>query len=77
MGIIASLIGILCVRVKEGGNVQGALNTGNYISVLSRPWLLTSHYVDMPPVTFTIRNVSFIAMGVFYAVVWAWWWARS
>ena len=32
-GIIASLIGILCVRVKEGGNVQSALNIGNYISV--------------------------------------------
>ncbi|UYZ65172.1 sodium-translocating pyrophosphatase [Hymenobacter weizhouensis] len=32
-GIVASLIGILMVRVKEGGNVQGALNLGNYVSV--------------------------------------------
>ncbi len=70
MGIIASLIGILCVRVKEGGNVQGALNTGNYISVAVSAvgayglimWIL-------PAGTFTIRGISFDAMHVFYAVV--------
>jgi K(+)-stimulated pyrophosphate-energized sodium pump len=38
MGIVASLIGILLVRVKEGGNVQAALNFGNYVSVVCRPW---------------------------------------
>ncbi|WP_216689918.1 sodium-translocating pyrophosphatase [Hymenobacter siberiensis] len=70
MGIIASLIGILCVRVKEGGNVQGALNTGNYISVVVSAagayglimWIL-------PTGNFTIRGISFDAMHVFYAVL--------
>ena len=70
MGIIASLIGILCVRVKEGGNVQAALNTGNYISVAVSAvgayglimWIL-------PTGTFTIRGISFDAMHVFYAVL--------
>lgn len=70
MGIIASLIGILCVRVKEGGNVQGALNTGNYISVVASAagayglimWIL-------PAGNFTIRGISFDAMHVFYAVL--------
>jgi K(+)-stimulated pyrophosphate-energized sodium pump len=34
IGIVSSLLGILTVRVKEGGNVQGALNFGNYVSVI-------------------------------------------
>jgi K(+)-stimulated pyrophosphate-energized sodium pump len=70
MGILASLVGILCVRVKEGGNVQAALNLGNYISVIVSAvgayglimWIL-------PAGTFTIRGISFDAMHVFYAVV--------
>jgi K(+)-stimulated pyrophosphate-energized sodium pump len=33
LGIVFSLIGILLVRVKEGGNVQGALNLGNWVSI--------------------------------------------
>ncbi|MEG0829974.1 MAG: sodium-translocating pyrophosphatase [Anaerovoracaceae bacterium] len=32
VGIIASVIGILCVRGKEGGNPAAALNLGTYIS---------------------------------------------
>lgn len=32
VGIIASVIGILCVRGKEGGNPASALNMGTYIS---------------------------------------------
>ena len=70
MGILASLIGILCVRVKEGGNVQAALNTGNYISVAISAvasyglivWIL-------PAGNFTIRGISFDALHVFYAVL--------
>jgi K(+)-stimulated pyrophosphate-energized sodium pump len=34
IGIIGSLIGVLLVRVKEGGNVQNALNLGNYVAVV-------------------------------------------
>ena len=33
LGIVFSLAGILLVRVKEGGNVQGALNNGNWVSI--------------------------------------------
>jgi len=70
MGIIASLIGILCVRVKENGNVQAALNLGNYISVVVSA--VASYFLIMwilPAGTFTIRGISFDAMHVFYAVV--------
>ena len=70
MGIIASLIGILCVRVKEGGNVQSALNLGNYISVIVSA--IASYFLIMwilPAGNFEIRHVSFDALHVFYAVV--------
>ena len=70
MGIIASLIGILCVRVKEGGNVQTALNTGNYISVAVSA--VASYFLIMwiiPSGSFIIRGFSFNAMGIFYAVL--------
>ena len=70
MGILASLIGILCVRVKEGGNVQGALNTGNYISVaVSAAGAYGLIMWILPAGTFTIRGISFDAMHVFYAVL--------
>ncbi|MCR5887047.1 sodium-translocating pyrophosphatase [Hymenobacter sp. J193] len=70
LGIVASLIGILLVRVKEGGNVQGALNTGNYISVAVSAvasyglikWMI-------PSGSLLIRGVTFTAMDIFYAVV--------
>jgi len=70
MGILASLAGILLVRVKEGGNVQAALNFGNYASVAVSAvfsyflikWLL-------PAGDITIRGFTFDANHVFYAVL--------
>ena len=70
LGIVASLVGILSVRVKEGGSVQGALNMGNYISVvvsgvfsyLLIKWLL-------PTGDITIRGYTFDANHIFYAVL--------
>ncbi len=31
-GVVASVVGIFCVRTKEGGNLQRALNIGSYIA---------------------------------------------
>ncbi|NML68079.1 sodium-translocating pyrophosphatase [Hymenobacter sp. RP-2-7] len=70
LGIVASLVGILSVRVKEGGSVQGALNLGNYISVVVSgifsyvliKWML-------PAGDITIRGNTFDANHIFYAVV--------
>lgn len=70
MGIVASLIGILMVRVKEGGNVQAALNLGNYISVLVSA--VASYFLIMwimPSGSLVIRGITFDAMDIFYAVV--------
>jgi K(+)-stimulated pyrophosphate-energized sodium pump len=70
MGIVASLIGILMVRVKEGGSVQAALNLGNYISVLVSA--VASYFLIMwimPSGSLEIRGITFDAMDIFYAVV--------
>ncbi|WP_045687133.1 sodium-translocating pyrophosphatase [Hymenobacter sp. AT01-02] len=70
LGIIASLIGILTVRVREGGNVQAALNRGNYVSVLvSGAFSYALIRWMLPPEDLTIRGITFNATGVFYAVV--------
>jgi K(+)-stimulated pyrophosphate-energized sodium pump len=70
LGIVASLAGILLVRVKEGGNVQGALNFGNYASVMVSAtfsyflikWLL-------PTGDISVRGYTFDANHVFYTVL--------
>ncbi|SHJ08372.1 K(+)-stimulated pyrophosphate-energized sodium pump [Hymenobacter daecheongensis DSM 21074] len=73
VGIVASLIGILMVRVKEGGNVQAALNFGNYVSVAVSA--VASYFIIrwmLPPGDLVIGRagaVAFTAMDVFYAVV--------
>ncbi|MGI4862317.1 MAG: sodium-translocating pyrophosphatase [Janthinobacterium lividum] len=70
MGIIASLVGILLVRVKEGGNVQGALNFGNYASVVVSA--IFSYFLIkwiLPTGDITIRGFTFDANHVFYAVL--------
>ncbi|GAA3951536.1 sodium-translocating pyrophosphatase [Hymenobacter algoricola] len=73
VGIVASLIGILTVRVKEGGDVQAALNFGNYVSVAISAvaaffiirWMLPAG--DL--VIGRAGAVAFTSMDVFYAVV--------
>ena len=73
VGIVASLIGILTVRVKEGGNVQAALNFGNYVSVGVSA--VASFFIIrwmLPPGDLVIGRagaMAFTSMDVFYAVV--------
>ena len=69
LGIVFSLIGMLFVRIREGGDVQAALNRGNWISVILTAigayfaihWLLPDNLV--------LRNFEFTATGVFIAVI--------
>ena len=73
MGVVASLIGILCVRVKEGGDVQRALNVGNWVSIGITAvaaygiiqWLLPDGEMVME----RLGSVAFTANGVFGAVM--------
>lgn len=68
IGTVFSIVGMLFVRIKEDGNVQGALNIGNWASIVLTA--LASFFVIqyiMPP-QMSIRGESFTSMGVFYSV---------
>jgi K(+)-stimulated pyrophosphate-energized sodium pump len=69
LGIVFSMIGTLFVRVKEGGDVQMALNLGNWSSVVLTA--IASFFVIrwLLPDTLELRGFAFSSMGVFYAVV--------
>ncbi|MFN8356054.1 MAG: sodium-translocating pyrophosphatase [Spirosomataceae bacterium] len=71
LGLIFSILGMYLVNVKDdNGNVQGALNAGNWGSIVltaiaSFPlvkWLL-------PDTDMAIRGVVFNSMDVFYAII--------
>ncbi|WP_338814429.1 sodium-translocating pyrophosphatase [Bernardetia sp. Wsw4-3y2] len=68
LGAIFSMAGAALVRVKEGGNVQTALNIGNWAAILLT--VIASYFlVDwMLPETLEFRKFRFTSMGVFYAI---------
>lgn len=75
-GIIMSIIGTFFVKVKEGGNPQAALNTGNFVSSILTviaswfiiKWMLpeTWTFVD---VLYGGKEVTYTATGVFWATI--------
>ncbi len=69
LGILFSMIGTFFVRVKEGGNVQAALNMGNWSSVALTA--IASYFVIdwLMPETLTLRGYEFTSMGIFWAVI--------
>ena len=70
LGIIFSLAGMLFVRVKnDEGDVQQALNMGNWSSIVMTG--IASYFlVDyMLPESMTIRDYVFTKMDVFYSIV--------
>lgn len=70
MGLIFSIIATYFVRVKDdNGNVQAALNLGNWGSIILT--LVASYFLVnymLPAGTFEIRGVEFDRMDVFYAI---------
>ncbi|MBX0332767.1 sodium-translocating pyrophosphatase [Pontibacter sp. HSC-14F20] len=69
LGILFSLIGMLFIRVKEGGDVQGALNLGNWISVALTAVGAYFAIHWMLPENMNLRNFEFTSNGVFIAVI--------
>ncbi|WAC15079.1 sodium-translocating pyrophosphatase [Dyadobacter pollutisoli] len=71
VGLIASIIGMFLVRVSDdNGNVQGALNRGNWGSIVLV--LIASYPLTMwmlPEGTLTIRGVDFTSIDVFWAIL--------
>ncbi|HYW08995.1 MAG TPA: sodium-translocating pyrophosphatase, partial [Longimicrobium sp.] len=71
LGIVFSLIGILMVKVKEGGDVQAALNRGNWVSIILTA--VGSYIVIMAMLPESMQlgregSAEFGPMGVFGAV---------
>ncbi len=69
VGIITSVIGTFFVKVKEGGNPQKALNTGEFLSailMLVATYLIVGY---MLPETWTYNDNTYTSMGVFWAVL--------
>jgi len=68
LGAIFSMAGAAFVRVKEGGNVQTALNIGNWAAILLT--LVASYFLVawMLPETMSFRGFAFSSMGVFWAI---------
>ena len=73
-GTIFSIISTFFVKIKEGGtNVQGALNTGNWMSIILTA--IASYFIinwvlpDTMSWTKSERGADITRMGVFYAVV--------
>ena len=69
VGIVTSMSGTFFDKVKEGGNPQTALNTGELISALL---MLVATFVLIRwilPETWTYNDVTYTNMGVFWAVI--------
>jgi len=71
VGLIASIISMLFVRISgDHGDVQGALNRGNWGSIVLT--LIACYPLTMwmlPAGVLTIRGVEFTSMHVFYAIL--------
>lgn len=68
LGIITSIIGTFFVKVKEGGDPQKALNTGELISailMLAITYLVISTVL---PTSWVFNGVEYSSLGVFWAV---------
>lgn len=69
VGILTSIFGTFFVRVKEGGDPQKALNTGELIAsgiMLVATWFLVKW---MLPDTWMFNGTAYTATGVFVAVI--------
>ena len=70
LGIIFSIIGMMFVKVSdEKGNVQNALNMGNWSSIVITALVSYPLVMWMLPATMEIRGVAFTNMQVFYAII--------
>lgn len=70
LGIIFSIIGCSLVRISDdNGNVQAALNLGNWVSIILT--VVASFFLVrwMLPETMNLRGFEFTQMGVFWAIV--------
>ena len=66
-GIIVSIIGTFMVSVKEGGNLQKALNIGEFGSAVIMVGVMYYLITTMLPETFISNTIQYTSLGVFWA----------
>jgi len=70
VGIVFSIISFSLVRISDDkGNVQRALNIGNYTSIIITTVACFFIVMWMMPANMTLRGYSFTNLGVFYAIL--------
>jgi len=70
MGLIFSIIGTFFVRIKDdNGNVQQALNLGNWSSIILTAIASYFAVTMLLPEKLELRGVEFTSMSVFYAII--------
>ncbi len=69
VGILLSIFGTFFVKVKEGGNPQKALNTGEFVTATLM--LIASYFIinAMLPEKWTFEGFEYTANGVFFATI--------
>ena len=69
IGIITSIIGTFLVKVREGGDPQKALNTGEFVSAILM--VVASYFAinKILPQSWTYGNIEFTSIGVFWATI--------
>jgi len=70
LGLIFSIVGMVFVKIKkEDGSVQGALNLGNWSSIIIMAVVSYFLVMWMLPDHLSIRGFEFRAIDVFYAII--------
>lgn len=69
VGIITSIIGTFLVRVKEGGNPQTALNTGELSSAVIMLAATYGIVQWMMPGSWMFNGIEYTSNGIFFAVI--------
>ena len=69
IGIVASIIGTFFVRVKEGGDPQKALNTGELVAAVIFLAATFFAVTTVMPAEYTEGGVAYTSYGVFYAIL--------
>ncbi|MEC8244189.1 MAG: sodium-translocating pyrophosphatase [Verrucomicrobiota bacterium] len=69
IGIVTSIFGTFLVKVKDGGDPQKALNTGEFAA--SAIMIFASYFVinKFLPETWVYNDITYSAMGVFWATI--------
>ena len=69
VGIVTSIFGTFLVKVKDGGDPQKALNSGEFTS--SAIMIVASYFIinKFLPKTWIYNEITYTAMGVFWATI--------